>query len=47
MQGVIGAASTVKEWADFKDQKSYKGFPYAHWSLNSGPPVISVKPASK
>ena len=45
MQGEVGAATTVKKWTDFREQESYSGFPYAHWSLNSGPPVISVKPA--
>ena len=39
------AASTVNQWTDFRDQKNYNGFPYAHWSLHSGPPVISVQSA--
>ena len=46
MQGRVGAASTVTEWKDFRDQKSYNGFPYAHWSVQSGPPAISVQSAS-
>ena len=45
LQGSVGAASTVNEWSDFKEQKKYSGFPYAHWSLHSGPPIISLKHA--
>ena len=45
MQGKVGAASTVNQWKDFRDQKSYNGFPFAHWSLESGSPIISVQSA--
>ena len=39
MQGNVGAASTVKEWNDFRDGKVYPGFPYAVWKLGSQPEI--------
>lgn len=39
MQGNVGAASTVKEWKDFRDGKVYPGFPYAVWKLGSQPEI--------
>ena len=43
MQGNTGAASTVKEWKDFRDGKVYPGFPHAVWKLGSQP-EIKIQP---
>lgn len=43
-KGNTGAASTVKEWDDFRDGKTYTGFPYAVWKRNETPQVLTQSP---
>lgn len=40
LKGNVGAATTVKEWIDFQDQKKYDGFPYATWKVGE---AVSIK----
>ena len=42
-QGQTGAASTVREWTDFRDKKVYSGFPFAQWKMGTAP-VICIQP---
>lgn len=44
IQGNIGAASTVKEWRDFRDGKIYNGFPYAVWKPCQEPRIFTQLP---
>lgn len=50
MQGNFGAATTIKEWTDFQDNKRYPGFPYAVWKkggkicLKTQPPIEKHRP---
>ena len=48
IQGNGGAATTVKEFIDCRDGKTYTGFPYSYWKHDSSDhkhPTIITQPA--